>query len=60
MPDFDTVIYISLKRHTCNTNILSKCIFCSFDDMYTLVCGQVSKFRILNITSQEMIRNIKF
>ena len=37
MPDFDTVIYISLKRH--NTNILSKSMYKIDENMdIVLVC----------------------
>ena len=66
MPDFDTVVYNSLKRH--NTNNLSYsmykidekiCILCSFVDMYPLVCGAGVKIHSFEINSHDMILNIK-
>ena len=66
MPDFDTVVYNSLKRH--NTNNLSYsmykidekiCILCSVVDMYSLVCGAGIKIHNFKINSHGMILNTK-
>ena len=66
MPDFDTVVYISLKRK--NTNHLSysmfkideKNVYCArFVDIYPLVCGAGIKIHNFKINSHDMILNIK-